>query len=76
MPQFVLVSSRPVDTVQQQIASVHVTSFRPPAWAVNALTLNWEDLDPYVFPLVSIMGKVVDKLQDYSCNRIILIDSG
>ena len=48
----------------------------PQAWAVDALSLSWEDLDPYAFPLVAILGKVVEKLQDYPCNRIILIAPG
>ena len=48
----------------------------PQAWAVDALGLSWEDLDPYTFPPAAILGKVVEKLQDYSCNRIILIAPG
>ena len=46
------------------------------AWAVDALSLSWKDLDPYAFPLAAILGKVVEKLQDYPCNRIILIAPG
>ena len=45
----------------------------PQAWAVDALSLSWENLDPYTFPPAAILGKVVEKLQDYPCNRIILI---
>ena len=48
----------------------------PQAWAVDALGLSWEDLDPYAFPPAAILGKVVEKLQDYPCNRIILIAPG
>ena len=48
----------------------------PQAWAVDALSLYWEDLDPYAFPPAAILGKVVEKLQDYPCNRIILIAPG
>ena len=48
----------------------------PQTWAVDALSLSWEDLDPYAFPPVAISGKVVEKLQDYPCNRIILIAPG
>ena len=44
----------------------------PQAWAVDALSLSWEDLDPYAFPPAAILGKVLEKLQDYLCNRIIL----
>ena len=31
---------------------------------------------PYAFPLAAILGKVVEKLQDYPCNRIIPIAPG
>ena len=48
----------------------------PQAWAVDALGLSWEDLDPYAFPPAAILGKVVEKLQNYPCNRIILIAPG
>ena len=48
----------------------------PQAWAVDALSLSWENLDPYAFPPAAILGKVVEKLQDYPCNRIILIARG
>ena len=48
----------------------------PQAWAVDALSLSWEDLDPYDFPPAAILGKVVKKLQDYPCNRMILIAPG
>ena len=34
------------------------------------------DLDPYAFRLVAILGKVVEKFQDYPCSRIILIAPG
>ena len=42
----------------------------PLAWAVDALSLPWEDPDPYAFLPVAILGKVVEKLQDYQCRRI------
>ena len=36
------------------------------AWAVDALSLSWENLDPYAFPPAAILGKV-----DYSdCPRV------
>ena len=34
----------------------------PQAWAVDALSLSWEGLDPYAFPPAAILGKVVEKL--------------
>ena len=46
------------------------------AWTLDALSLSWENLDPYAFPPAAILGKVVEKLQDYPCNRIILIAPG
>ena len=56
----------------QQVASVCVTG----TTAVDALSLPWEDLDTYAFPPAAILGKVVKKLQDSLCNRIILIAPG
>ena len=37
---------------------------------------SWEDLDTCAFLLATILGKVVEKLQDSPCNRIILIAPG
>ena len=48
----------------------------PLATAVDALTLPWEDLDAYALPLMAILGKVVEKLQNFPCKRIILIAPG
>ena len=48
----------------------------PLATAVDALSLPWEDLDAYAFPRAAIFGKVVEKLQDSACKRIILIAPG
>ena len=62
--------------IQQQTTTVRVTGSGPQAWAVDALSLSWENLDPYAFPLAAILGKVVEKLQDYPCSRIILIAIG
>ena len=58
-------SNRPLcDKVQQQTSPVCVTTARPQAWAINA-----QDLDPYAFPPAVILGKVLQKLQDYPCNH-------
>ena len=46
------------------------------AVAVDALSLRWEDLDAYAFPPAAILSKVVEKLQDSPCKRIILIAPG
>ena len=48
----------------------------PDLTAVDALSLPWEDLDAYAFPPAAILGKVVKKLQDTPCKRIILIAPG
>ena len=48
----------------------------PSAWAVDALTVSWENLDMYVFPPVSLLGKVVSKLLDHLYKRVILIAPG
>ena len=46
------------------------------AVAVDALSLPWENLDAYAFPPAAILGKVVERLQDSPCKRIILIAPG
>ena len=48
----------------------------PLAVAVDALSLPWEDLDTYAFPPAAILGKVLEKLQDTPCKRIIVIAPG
>ena len=48
----------------------------PMATAVDALSLSWEDLDAYAFPLTAILGKVVEKLQDSPYRRLLIIASG
>ena len=61
--------------VQQQTATLCLNSKRPPLpWAVDALNLPWEDLDPYAFGTVAILKG--EKLQDYPYNRIIRIAPG
>ena len=60
----------------QQVASTSDRPFAtrlnnkltPLAWALDALSLPWEDLDPYGFPPVAILGKLVPKLQDCPCS--------
>ena len=61
--------------VQQQVNSVCVTGTGPPGLS-SGCSLPWEDLDPYAFPLAAILGKVVEKLQDSPCKRIIVIAPG
>ena len=48
----------------------------PLTTAVDSLSLPWEDLDTYAFPPAAILGKVVEKVQDSPCKRIILIALG
>ena len=76
MQQVTLASNTPLrHGFQQQTTSVSPV-LDPLASAVDALSLSWEDLDAYAFPSTAILGKVVEKLQDYPCKRIILIASG
>ena len=46
------------------------------AWAVDALSLSWEQLDAYAFPPVSLLPQVVSKLRDQGCLRMILVAPG
>ena len=76
MQQVALAPNRPIHhEVQQQVASVSPV-LDPKATAVDALSMPWEDLDAYAFPTAAILGKVLEKLQDSTCKRIILIAPG
>ena len=48
----------------------------PQAWAVNALSFSWEDLDLYAFPPIPLLCNVVNKLLSHDCKRLILISPG
>ena len=77
MQQVAPASNRPIcHEVQQQVALFVSPVPDPLATAVDALSLPWEDLDAYAFPPAAILGKVVEKLQDSPCKRIILIALG
>ena len=62
--------------IQSQTYQVCVTGLNWLAWKINALSLQWEDLDPYAYPPVAILGQVVTKLLDQGCCRMILIAPG
>ena len=46
------------------------------AWAVDALSLQWDQLEAYAFPSVSLLPQVISKLRDQGCRRMILIAPG
>ena len=71
-PQVDLFATRFNNKLPQFVSPVPDTQ----AWAVDALSLSWDGLDPYAFPPAAILGKVVEKLLDYPCSRIILIAPG
>ena len=48
----------------------------PTAWAVDALSLPWENLDVYTFPPVSLLGHIISKMMDQGCHRMVLIAPG
>ena len=58
--------------LQPQIASLSTVTDSL-AWAVDALSLPWEYLDPYAFPPIAILGEVVAKLRDYPCSIILIV---
>ena len=71
-PQIDLFATRFNNKVPQFVSLVPDTM----ATAVDALSLSWEGLDVYAFPPTAILGKVVEKLQDTLCTRIIIIAPG
>ena len=75
MQQAAPAQNGPICHEVQQVISVSPVP-DPLASAVDALILPWEDLDTYAFPSTAILDRVVEKLQDCPCKRIILIARG
>ena len=74
MQQVTLTSGRPFcNQIQQKVTSICLIFPDPLALAGDALSLPYEHLDLYALPPVTLLGKVVSKLKDYPCRRIILI---
>ena len=48
----------------------------PAAWAVDALSIPWGNLDVYAFPPVSLLNQVASKVMDQGCIRMVLIAPG
>ena len=72
LPQVDLFATRLNHKLPQYVSPVPDSS----AWAVDALSLQWGNLDPYMFPPTALLGKVVSKLRDQPCRRVILIAPG
>ena len=48
----------------------------PKAWAVDALSLSWEDLDLYAFPPVPLLTNVLTKALSHHYRRMIIVAPG
>ena len=48
----------------------------PVAWAVDTMSLSWENLDVYAFPPASLINQVISNVVDQGCRRMILIALG
>ena len=46
------------------------------AWAVDALSLQWDQLEAYPFPPLSLLPQVISKFRDQGCRKMILIAPG
>ena len=46
------------------------------AWAVDALSRSWEDLDSYAFPPTPLIANVINKNISHNCQRIIVMALG
>ena len=58
-----------------EVAFFYITGTRPPSMGSGWTQSVLGGSGPLCFPTCSHLGKVVEKLQDYPCNRIILIAS-
>ncbi|XP_045167098.2 uncharacterized protein LOC123530393 [Mercenaria mercenaria] len=45
----------------------------PGAWAVNAFSLNWKGLEPYIFPPFNLLSKVLNKIMEDEVEEALLI---
>ena len=43
------------------------------AWAVDTLSLSWENLDLYAFPPISLLTSMVNNILSHQCQRLIII---
>ena len=62
--------------VQPQTSKVCITRTGSDSLGVDTLSLHWENLDIYTFRLMSVLSKVVSKVMDQGCRRMILITPG
>ena len=62
--------------IQQQTTAVCVTGSGPPGMSSGCTQPVMGRSGPIYLPTSSHLGKMVEKLQDYPCNRIILIAPG
>ena len=77
MPKVAPTSDRPVcHKVQQQAPPLCFTGSGPQGHCNRCTQPSLGGLDAYAFPLTAILGKVVEKLQDCPCKRLILIAPG
>ena len=44
----------------------------PQAWAVDALSLDWDGMNAYAFPPFNLVGRVLQKFRDHSCSLILV----
>ena len=58
--------------VQQQTPQICVPGDGPGSMGSECIE-QWENLDVYIFPPVSLLGKVLSKVMDRGCHRMILI---
>ena len=42
------------------------------AWAVDALSISWEDMDGYAFLSTPLITNVINKILSHNCRRIII----
>ena len=64
------------DPVNHKLPRFVLPVLNPTAWAVDALSLQWDQLEAYAFPTVSLIPQLISELRDQGCHSMILIVPG
>ena len=44
----------------------------PKAWAIDALSVSWQNMDAYVFPPIALIPKVLQHMKKFRCQLILI----
>ena len=76
-PDLPLMAHNPNEPVSHQVQLENSLFMSPvpdkEAWAVDTLSISWDDMEGYAFPPTSQIVNVINKILSHNCRRIIVI---